>query len=67
MKQKLILTQTIHKTRVIHVDVNNGDTKESIQELVAIGINNLGFDNVGELESEYINDFIDDINVDSLN
>jgi len=59
------ITRTVTTVRTIEVP-QDSSTKEDIQILVAVGVNNLGFDNVGELKSEDINDFVDDINIDSI-
>ena len=62
---KIIITRRTETVREIFVDAKGG-TKESVQELVALGINNLGFEAIGDLVSENIEDYVDDINVDSL-
>ena len=65
MKKQITITQVKTTVRTVFIEQEN-DTDEELALYVARGINNLGFDNVGEFKTQDINDFINDINVDSL-
>jgi hypothetical protein len=65
MKKQITITQVKTTVRTVFIE-QESDTDEDLARYIARGINNLGFDNVGEFKSEDVNDFIDDINVDSL-
>tara|TARA_R110000764_G_scaffold64355_5_gene135477 strand:- start:82 stop:285 length:204 start_codon:yes stop_codon:yes gene_type:complete len=65
MKQKITITQVLTTVRTVFVEQGD-DTIGDLQRLVALGVNNLGFDNVGELVSQEMKEFVDDINVDCL-
>ncbi len=62
---KLTIIRTVTTVRKISVEQGK-DSKEEIQRIVALGVNALGFDNVGEFKSEDADEYVDDINIDSL-
>ena len=66
-KHTIVIEELKTTRRLVHIETDDKHpTLDSLRELVAMGINNLGFDEIGELMDSYSDISIDDSHIDNF-